>query len=100
MADDDAELHAVDFEEAARVAGHVEPILGRIELVLRLLPEHFAVAVENDRGDLLFPVGEKLHPHDRRHAVFGGELRHRFHGFTLHAEIVRERLEVLPPQSG
>src|SRR5437588_216625 len=52
VANRDSERDPVDLEEPPGVSRHVEPILGRVELVLGLASQNPAVGVDDDGRDL------------------------------------------------
>src|SRR5690348_8014265 len=97
VADHDAELDTVHFEQLPRVAGHVEPIFARIELVLGLSAECVAGPAEHDRFDLPTGVDDAFHAQDDRRAVRTRHPGYRDRHAVLIGAVERRNLEVLSP---
>ena len=99
MTNGHAELHAVDLEKLARVAGHIKLFFGRVELVLALDPLKLTFSVNDEGGDLSARIGEPFHAEDRRYAIFTRPLSHGAQGTFLLRLVERPHVKILPAQS-
>ena len=86
-------------KEPPGVSGHIEPILGRVQLVLGLVSQDPAAGVDDEGGDLASRLREPLHPEDGGHPIRSRPLRHGPEGPFLLRFVEREYVEVLPPQT-
>jgi len=99
VADRDAELHAVDLEHATRVAGHVESVLARVELVFRLNSLKRPLGIYYERGDLSPAVGDVLHPQNGCDVMLAAPLRDRAQRSVLVGLVEGRNFEVQSAQA-
>src|SRR4029453_3239574 len=64
MANRHAKLHPVDLEESPGTSGHIELILGRVDLVLGLVSLDLAPGVDDKGDDLPARLREPFRPED------------------------------------
>ena len=67
MADRHAKPDPCDLEEPPGIPGYVEPIFGRVELVLRLVTLNLAAGIDDEGDDLPALFCNPFHPEDRGH---------------------------------
>src|ERR1041385_6963892 len=78
MANRDAELEAVDFEEPPRVARHVELVLARVDLVLGLISLNVAIGIDDVGGNLPARIRDPFHTENGGNRVTARPLRYDF----------------------
>src|SRR5437762_2043101 len=99
MANRHTELRPVDLEELPGIAGHIELIFARGELVLGLVSLDLAPGV-NDAGDNLRPrLRDPFHPEDRSHRIGVRPLRHGLEYPFLQRLIPGQYLKILASQT-
>src|SRR5262249_30932313 len=76
MASRDAELEAADFEESPCVAGDIELVFARIDLILGLITLEPAVRVNDISRDLPARFGNPFHAENSGNRVHPRPLRH------------------------
>jgi hypothetical protein len=93
-----SELRAIDLEELPRIAGHVEGIFARVELVLGLVSTDPALGVDDTGANLAARRRELFHPEDRGHRVCSRPLRYGLERAFLLRLVPGQYLKILSPQ--
>ena len=100
VADRDPELQSVHLEQAPAGSRHVEPILGRVDLVLGLDALERALRVDHECRNLSTSRRQSLHAEDGADAEGPRPSRHRRERAIAVRLIEREDIEVLSAQPG
>src|SRR5262249_42508034 len=80
-----AEFEAVDFEEPPRIAGDVELVLARVDLILSLISLNLAIRIDDVSRNLPARISYTFHTENDRNRVDSRPLRDDFErAFLLH----------------